>query len=120
VSFVSWEGAQLLSGEAVEEAITAVQELGPSAILVNCLPPAAVEVCIPVLCEAHPMPFGVYPNLGAPDGAGGRSARRSPEALARDAARWLAAGARIVGGCCGTRPDHIRAMSDAIATAHLE
>jgi S-methylmethionine-dependent homocysteine/selenocysteine methylase len=117
VSFVSWEGAALLSGEALDEAIGAVLVQEPMAVLVNCLPPSAVDLCIPALRRAHPTPFGVYANLGTPDHAGGRSEPCSPAELARHAARWLASGARIAGGCCGTRPDHIRAMAEAVAAA---
>jgi len=117
VSFVSWEKARLLSGEALDEAIAAVREQEPMAVLVNCLPPSAVDACIPALGSASPTPFGVYANLGTPDDKGGRSELCSPDALARHASRWLASGARIVGGCCGTRPDHIRAMADAVAAA---
>ncbi|MBW2418909.1 MAG: homocysteine S-methyltransferase family protein [Deltaproteobacteria bacterium] len=117
VSFVSWEEARLLSGEALAPAIDAVLEHGAMAVLVNCLPPSAVEACIPALQRAEPTPFGVYTNLGMPDAAGGRSELCSPAELAQHARRWLASGARIVGGCCGTRPDHIRAMARVIAAA---
>jgi hypothetical protein len=57
-----------------------------------------------VLQRAEP-PFLVYANLIGP------GEERSPEDYARLAEGWIEAGARIVGGCCGTRPDHIRALS---------
>jgi S-methylmethionine-dependent homocysteine/selenocysteine methylase len=103
-SFVSRGGARLLSGEPLEEAVDAVARLGPLAIGVNCLPPEAVPPCLGVLQRAG-LPFLVYANLIGP------GEERSPEEYARCAAGWARAGARIVGGCCGTRPDHIRALS---------
>jgi homocysteine S-methyltransferase len=103
-SFVTRCRARLLSGEPLDEAVDAVVELGPLAVGVNCVPPAAVSPCLGVLQRAE-LPFLVYANLIGPGEA------RSPEEYARCAAGWIAAGARIVGGCCGTRPDHIRALS---------
>jgi S-methylmethionine-dependent homocysteine/selenocysteine methylase len=116
ISFVSWEGALLLSGEGLDQAIDAVMEFEPAAVLVNCLPPSAVDTCIPALRGARPTPFGVYTNLGAPHAEGGHSEPCSPRELARHASRWVARGARIVGGCCGTSPDHIRAMGETLSS----
>jgi 5-methyltetrahydrofolate--homocysteine methyltransferase len=62
------------------------------------------------------MPFGVKPNLGAP-GAAAHAPRAedcAPDAFAAHARSWLAAGARMVGGCCGTRPAHLRALASQI------
>jgi S-methylmethionine-dependent homocysteine/selenocysteine methylase len=103
-SFVSRGRARLLSGEPLDEAVDAVARLGPLAVGVNCLPPGAVPPCLGVLQRAQ-LPFLVYANLIGP------GEERSPEEYARCAAGWIEAGARIVGGCCGTRPDHIRALS---------
>jgi S-methylmethionine-dependent homocysteine/selenocysteine methylase len=103
-SFVARSRARLLSGEPLDEAIDAVAELGPLAVGVNCLPLAAVPACLPVLRRSV-LPFIVYANLIGP------GAERTPQEYARAAAGWIEAGARVVGGCCGTRPDHIRALS---------
>ena len=111
VSFVCWEGPTLLSGEPLGAALDAVNAYEPLALLVNCLPPSNVEPCLEVLA-ARQRPFGVYANLGAPDDVTGftRSQDCTPDAYAAHAARWLEAGARLVGGCCGTTPAHMRAM----------
>jgi S-methylmethionine-dependent homocysteine/selenocysteine methylase len=102
-SFVCWEGPRLLSGEALEEALAAVAAMDPLAVLVNCLPPSKVAACLPALQESG-LPFGAYANLGAPEDDAGlaRSEDCTPEEFAERAAAWLDAGARIVGGCCGT------------------
>jgi S-methylmethionine-dependent homocysteine/selenocysteine methylase len=103
-SFVSRRDARLLSGEPLDEAIDAVAPFGPLAVGVNCLPPESVPPCLGVLQRAD-LPFLVYANLIGP------GERRSPQEYARFARGWIEAGARIVGGCCGTRPEHIRALS---------
>jgi S-methylmethionine-dependent homocysteine/selenocysteine methylase len=102
VSFVCWEGATLLSGERLVDAIRAVRSLGPAALLVNCLPPSNAIACLEVLASTG-IPFGVYANLGAPD-----------DTIAEAAAEWVAAGARLVGGCCGTTPAHIAAIRQSL------
>jgi S-methylmethionine-dependent homocysteine/selenocysteine methylase len=57
-------------------------------------------------------PFGIYPNLGAPEDELGvrRSEDVSPEHFAELAAGWAARGARVLGGCCGTTPAHLGAL----------
>jgi S-methylmethionine-dependent homocysteine/selenocysteine methylase len=111
-SFVCGSGARLLSGEPLTAALDAVLALAPVAVAVNCLPPSAVTACLPVLAAAG-IPFGVKANLGAPGAApdAARSEECAPAEYAAHAARWIAAGACFVGGCCGTRPDHIRAVA---------
>lgn len=113
VSFVCGAGARLLSGERLEAALSAVAEVAPLAVAVNCLPPAEAEACLPILA-ASGLPFGVYPNLGAPDPERGFAPSHdcSPAELAARARGWLAAGASFVGGCCGTRPAHVRALAE--------
>jgi len=58
---------------------------------------------------------GAFPNAGYPERMGGRTVYlATPAYMARQAAEWVWAGVRIVGGCCGTTPDTIRAMRQAI------
>jgi S-methylmethionine-dependent homocysteine/selenocysteine methylase len=118
VSFVCWEGPTLLSGEPLGAALAAVAEYEPLALLVNCLPPSNVEPCLEVLAASR-RTFGVYANLGAPDDVTGfsRSEDCAPGAYAAHAARWLEAGARLVGGCCGTTPAHLRAVAQRLRAA---
>ena len=113
VSFVAGvDGATLLSGEPLDSAVGAVAQHEPIAVLVNCVPPSAVAACLQTLA-ASSLPFGVYANLGAPV-AGGRTESCSPSEFAGHAADWIEAGASVVGGCCGTQPDHIAAIRTAI------
>ena len=113
-SFVCDGRARLLSGEPLAAGLDAVVRAGPLAVSVNCLAPEAVEPCLAALA-ATGLPFGAYPNLGAPDPVRGfaPSDAVSPAALARAARRWIAAGAAFVGGCCGTHAEHVRALAEA-------
>jgi S-methylmethionine-dependent homocysteine/selenocysteine methylase len=116
VSFACWEGDALLGGEPLAQALAAAADTGPDALLVNCLPCSNVAACLPALRAAGP-PFGVYANLGAPGvtSGPGRTEPYEPDAFAAQAAHWLGAGARVVGGCCGTTPEHIRALAALLA-----
>ncbi len=112
VSFICWEGATLLGGEPLATALASAAAEGPEALLVNCLPVSNVDACLPAL-RAAALPFGVYANLGAPgvEHGPGRTEHHSPATFAAHAAAWVEAGARIVGGCCGTTPAHTAAMA---------
>lgn len=116
VSFTCWQGAHLLSGETLDTAIEAVRASEPIAVLVNCLPPGNVAACLPPLTRSR-LPFGIYPNLGAPsdtpddEAVTAHTDDHTPAELARRAQEWLAAGARIIGGCCGTTPAHVAALT---------
>jgi S-methylmethionine-dependent homocysteine/selenocysteine methylase len=111
VSFVCWDGARLLSGESLRDAADDARRVGASAVLVNCLPPSNVSACLPVLAEVG-LPFGVYANLGEPNDDTGftRSEECGPGGFAAHGSDWIRAGAHIVGGCCGTTPEHLRAL----------
>jgi S-methylmethionine-dependent homocysteine/selenocysteine methylase len=110
VSFVCWNGARLLSGEPLREALDATLPESPAAVLVNCLPPSNVHACLPAL-RGTGLAFGVYPNLGAPGNPpdSARSEDCTPAVFAELAAGWRASGASLIGGCCGTTPAHIGA-----------
>ncbi|MCH7598585.1 MAG: homocysteine S-methyltransferase family protein [Myxococcales bacterium] len=114
ISFICGSDGRLLSGEPLDEALEAVRTTGPEVVLVNCLPPSAVAPCLAPLA-ASGLAFGVYANLGAPypNSPDQRREDCEPAAFAEQAGRWIAAGARVVGGCCGTTPEHIRALGEA-------
>ena len=112
VSFTCDARGRLLSGESLESAIAGVAPFGPLAVGVNCLPPAAVPRCLAAL-RACGLPFLVYANGGGSDAAGRFLAHEgeAPEAFAAHAHRWCEAGARAVGGCCGTTADHVECIA---------
>jgi S-methylmethionine-dependent homocysteine/selenocysteine methylase len=115
-SFVCGPAARLLSGEPLAAGLEAAAAEGAAALGVNCLPPSAVAPCLPALADSG-LPFVVYANLGEPDPVRGFAPREDcpPEAFAALARHWREAGASIVGGCCGTRPEHVRALARDLA-----
>jgi methionine synthase I (cobalamin-dependent)/5,10-methylenetetrahydrofolate reductase len=73
------------------------------------------DVLEQMLPEAGGLPVIIQPNAGLPSRVGERLVYvSSPAYMAEYAARMLGAGARLVGGCCGTTADHIRAMREAV------
>lgn len=112
------EPPRLMSGETLADAVAAVEPLGPAAILVNCVDSETVAAALVALREATRLPIGGYANFGAVDDEVGWQVGDPQDAdvFAAGAERWLAAGASIIGGCCGTTPAHtaaLRRMLDA-------
>jgi S-methylmethionine-dependent homocysteine/selenocysteine methylase len=118
VSFVAGDGGRLLSGEPVGPAARAVERDGATAVLVNCTTIGRTEVCLRQMRELTDGPLGAYPNVEDRSGVpplspvdGALPVGVGPAAFAGTAARWCAdVGLRLVGGCCGTTPDHLAAM----------
>jgi S-methylmethionine-dependent homocysteine/selenocysteine methylase len=123
VSFICRSEQEILSGEPLAEAVRAVEAWNPDAVLVNCAPPDVVRGCLDTMAVATRLPRGAYANAGAPDPATGgwrSDPDLSPERFARAAAEWVRRGAQIVGGCCGTTPDHIRAVRASLPPVLME
>ena len=103
----------LYSGETMEDAARALEPLGARALLVNCTPPDACTRALRALSGATALPTGVYANLGSWHPPLWRFDEvATPEAYAHHAREWIALGARIIGGCCGTTPAHVRAVAE--------
>ena len=110
---------RLRSGESIAAARTALEPLGIAALLLNCSTPEAIDAAWPALAGAS-LPVGAYANAFTsvtalePGGTVAALEARTdlgPDAYAERAARWVAGGASIVGGCCETTPAHVRAMA---------
>jgi len=104
-------------GSPVEEVARTLEADGADVIGVNCsVGPAVVLDGIERMAEVTGRPLSALPNAGVPRAVGDRKIYlASPEYLALYARRLVEAGARFLGGCCGTTPDHIRAMREAVA-----
>src|SRR5205809_1535800 len=91
---------------------------GADAVGVNCsVGPAGVLEAVEKLVKATDRPISAVPNAGLPKDVGDRKIYlASPEYMASYARRMIEAGARIVGGCCGTTPDHIKKIRDYVAS----
>ena len=103
-------------GDLFGRAARRFERMGVGALLINCLPVDHVSGMIPWLRDFTELPLGVYPNLGHL--AGGRwrfDERIGPDEFASLALEWREEGAQIIGGCCGTTPEHLGAVTKAVA-----
>jgi homocysteine S-methyltransferase len=105
-----------LDGASTRQAASLLTEWGASAIGVNCSTgPTVVLSAIESMRTATSLPLTAMPNAGLPRAVEGRNVYLcSPEYLATFARKAIDAGAQLLGGCCGTTPNHIRAMRAAI------
>jgi S-methylmethionine-dependent homocysteine/selenocysteine methylase len=122
-SFVVRDGARLLSGEPLAEAAAALEKAGAEVLAVNCAPlediTAAVaelrrNVRVPVGAWAHvgrydppSWKFGFYPRFSGTEAV-------PPARYAQAAREWRKLGAQVIGGCCGTTPEHVRALREVL------
>jgi homocysteine S-methyltransferase len=110
-SFTCKDGQHVAHGELLRDCASAVASLPQTiAIGVNCTQPALIQQLISELRGASEKPIVVYPNSGEGWDASTRHWTGSSDAarFGAMAEEWFAAGAQIVGGCCRTRPAHIR------------
>jgi methionine synthase / methylenetetrahydrofolate reductase(NADPH) len=105
-----------LDGAPPEQAAALLTSWGANAIGINCSSgPATVLTAIEAMRAATHLPLVAMPNAGMPRAVEGRNIYLcSPEYMASFARKALKAGVQIVGGCCGTTPNHIRAMNSAL------
>jgi len=105
-----------LDGSSPQHAAALLTDWGAGAIGVNCSTgPSAVLTAIEAMRPSTTLPLAAMPNAGMPREVEGRNIYLcSPEYMASFARKAIAAGAQIVGGCCGTTPHHTRAMRSAM------
>jgi homocysteine S-methyltransferase len=110
------EEGNCLDGSSPAHAAALLTEWGADAIGVNCsMGPTNVLTAIEAMRSATTLPLAAMPNAGLPRAVEGRNIYLcSPEYMASFARKAIAAGVQIVGGCCGTTPNHIRAMRSAM------
>ena len=110
------DDGRLLSGALLENFVADVTPLGVDVIGMNCsVGPKSMLDALEHLKRLTTLPISVQPNAGLPQSVGGRNLYlMSPEYMAEYAKRFIQTGATIVGGCCGTNPDHIRAIRRAV------
>jgi methionine synthase / methylenetetrahydrofolate reductase(NADPH) len=105
-----------LDGSPPQHAAALLTDWGADAVGVNCSTgPATVLTAIEAMRQITTLPLAAMPNAGMPRAVEGRNIYLcSPEYMASFARKALRAGVQIVGGCCGTTPNHIRAMRSAM------
>jgi 5-methyltetrahydrofolate--homocysteine methyltransferase len=107
-----------MMGVTPEQMVEVLLEAGADILGCNCtLGPAEMLGLVGALHAAAPgTPILVHPNAGQPlHGEEGITYPETPESFARYVPDLVAAGAKIIGGCCGTTPEHIRAIAAALA-----
>jgi homocysteine S-methyltransferase len=120
-SFTCRDERHVAHGELLSECAAAVARFPQTvAIGVNCTRPELIPELIGVLRHTSDKPVVVYPNSGEEWDAANRcwKGTSDPASYGVMAAEWFAAGAQIVGGCCRTRPLHIRQVAEAADRRH--
>jgi homocysteine S-methyltransferase len=110
------EDANCLDGSTPETFAPRLEQWGADVIGCNCsVGPVAMLEALERVRAATSLPLAAQPNAGIPRSVEGRNIYLcSPEYMASYARKFVSAGVRIVGGCCGTTPDHIRVMKSAL------
>ena len=103
-------------GASAEDLARTLDKLDVDVIGLNCsVGPQAILEAIEKMAGATRKKLSAQPNAGMPRDVGGRSMyMASPEYMASYARHLVQAGAKIVGGCCGTTPEHVRAMVQGV------
>jgi len=111
------ENGRLAGGADVERAVLELSAAGADVVGANCgAGPLEVLGTIRRMARATALPIAAYPNSGFPEYVNGRHVyRTTPDYFAERAAEMVAAGAALVGGCCGTTPEHIRRLAERLA-----
>jgi 5-methyltetrahydrofolate--homocysteine methyltransferase len=104
-----------LTGQTAAAFWHAVAHAEPLSVGFNCaLGPEQLRIHVEELARIADTHVSVYPNAGLPNAFGGYD--ETPEAMAAEIGSWAAEGlVNLVGGCCGTTPEHIRALAEAVA-----
>jgi 5-methyltetrahydrofolate--homocysteine methyltransferase len=114
------KGGRTEMGDSARQCAQALGEGGASVVGANCgdLSPSEMAEVVSVFCSATSLPVVAQPNAGKPRLVGNQTVfDMGPAEFAEGISKCLQAGARLVGGCCGTTPAHIRAVADRIGSA---
>jgi methionine synthase I (cobalamin-dependent)/5,10-methylenetetrahydrofolate reductase len=113
------EEGNCLDGSSPETFTSKLNDWGADVIGINCsVGPVAMLETIERVRAATTKPLSAQPNAGIPHAVEGRNIYLcSPEYMASYARKFVAAGVRFVGGCCGTTPEHVRAMRSALSAS---
>jgi len=107
----------MLLGSEIGAALAVLEVFQPDVIGLNCATgPAEMNDAVRFLCQNSTLPISVLPNAGLPHNEGGRAVYKlTPAELASWLRRFVTEyGVQIVGGCCGTTPEHLRTVVEAV------
>ena len=122
---VTDKSGRTLSGQTVEAFLTSVAHAEPLILGLNCsLGPDEMEPYIEELSRISPYYMSAYPNAGLPDPLSETGFPETPKIFSPKLQKWTENGwLNLLGGCCGTTPEHIRAIASAardFAPRHVE
>ncbi|HUJ74334.1 MAG TPA: homocysteine S-methyltransferase family protein, partial [bacterium] len=118
--YTTGNGGRTAMGNSAEDCARVLSREGADAVGANCgsLEPEQMAEIVRTMAGAAVLPVAVEPNAGIPRLVGGATLyEMTPAVFANGLLRCRAAGARILGGCCGTTPEHIRALLRMLASA---
>jgi 5-methyltetrahydrofolate--homocysteine methyltransferase len=109
------QSGRTLTGQTTEAFYNSLRHAQPVSIGLNCaLGPYELRQYVAEMARIAETHVSAHPNAGLPNEMGGYDL--GPAAMAKEIVEWAEAGLlNIVGGCCGTSPDHIRAIAQAVA-----
>lgn len=111
------KGGRTMMGNSAQQCAKGLTDGGADVIGANCgeIDPAQMAVIVSVLKSATSLPVLAQPNAGKPQLVDNETVfKMAPDDFVRGIAECLSAGARIVGGCCGTTPEHIVAVANLL------
>ena len=110
------EEGRTAAGDSPADIVLSLERLGVTVVGSNCsVGSEGMLRVVQEMASVTRLPLSARPNAGFPTYQGGRLIyRSSPEYVAQYARQMVEAGAAIVGGCCGTTPEHIAAIRDAL------
>ena len=110
------EHNETIYGVQIDQAIAQISQEDVAAVGLNCsVGPSAMLDCLEMIRSATDKPISLQPNAGLPRQVEHRTLYMcTPEYMAEYAKRFFEKGARIIGGCCGTTPAHIKAIVHAV------
>ncbi|MDK8180845.1 bifunctional homocysteine S-methyltransferase/methylenetetrahydrofolate reductase [Paenibacillus sp. UMB4589-SE434] len=120
--FAVEESYRTKDGFTLAEAFRVLREDGADIVGLNCrMGPNGILRAFEAVNGRVGLPMSSFPNAGLPDYVDGRyNFVASAEYMAQSAVEFAKQGARIIGGCCGTTPNHIRAIADALSQVKAE
>ena len=116
-SFSYDRGTRTMMGVSPTKAAKALADSGVNMIGINCGRSLADNyAALQELRAATSLPIWFKPNAGLPvtDDLGNSVYATTPEQMAEPVPEWIAAGAQVIGGCCGTSPEHLAAIAEAV------
>jgi methionine synthase / methylenetetrahydrofolate reductase(NADPH) len=115
------EDGRTVRGDEAGDLAVWMRDTGADVVGANCaIGPKPMLECLEAMSRAGDLILAAQPNAGTPQWFEGRYLYfSSPEYMAEYARRFITScGVRLIGGCCGTTPDHIRAMSATVRSLH--